>query len=76
LALPLSANLVHRPFGLDEVVGINAVAGLLRELLRSGGKDDQIAQTVRRAVHEKKAGHGIDTDEFIKPERAMYQIGG
>jgi cyclic pyranopterin phosphate synthase len=48
----------------------------VRELLRGGGTDDQIAQTVRRAVHAKKPGHGIDTDDFIKPERAMYQIGG
>ena len=48
----------------------------VRELLRGGGTDDQIAETVRRAVHAKKSGHGIDTDEFIKPERAMYQIGG
>jgi molybdenum cofactor biosynthesis enzyme MoaA len=37
---------------------------------------EEIAQTVRRAVHAKKPGHGIDTDDFIKPERAMYQIGG
>ena len=48
----------------------------VRELLRGGSTDDQIAETVRRAVHAKKSGHGIDTDEFIKPERAMYQIGG
>ena len=48
----------------------------VRELLRGGGTDDQIAETVRRAVHAKKPGHGIDTDEFIKPDRAMYQIGG
>ncbi len=48
----------------------------VRELLRGGRTDDQIAETVRRAVHAKKPGHGIDTDEFIKPERAMYQIGG
>jgi len=48
----------------------------VRELLRGGGTDDQIAETVRRAVHAKKSGHGIDTDDFIKPERAMYQIGG
>ena len=48
----------------------------VRELLRGGSTDDQIAETVRQAVHAKKSGHGIDTDEFIKPERAMYQIGG
>jgi molybdenum cofactor biosynthesis enzyme MoaA len=48
----------------------------VRKLLRGGDRDDQIAETVRRAVHAKKSGHGIDTDEFIKPERAMHQIGG
>ena len=48
----------------------------VRELLRGGSTDDQIVETVRRAVHAKKPGHGIDTDDFIKPERAMYQIGG
>ena len=48
----------------------------VREPLRGGRTDDQIAETVRRAVHAKKPGHGIDTDDFIKPERAMYQIGG
>ncbi len=48
----------------------------MRELLRGGSTDDQIVETVRRAVHAKKPGHGIDTDDFIKPERAMYQIGG
>jgi len=48
----------------------------VRELLRGGRTDDQIAETVRRAVHAKKSGHGIDTDDFIKPDRAMYQIGG
>ena len=48
----------------------------VRELLRGGHTDDQITETVRRAVHAKKPGHGINTDEFIKPERAMYQIGG
>ena len=48
----------------------------VRELLRGGGTDDEIAETVRQAVHAKKPGHGIDTDDFIKPERAMYQIGG
>jgi len=48
----------------------------VRELLRGGRTDDQIAETVRRAVHAKKSGHGIDTDDFIKLDRAMYQIGG
>ena len=47
-----------------------------RALLRGGGSDEQIGSLVQGAVGAKKAGHGIDSDEFIKPERAMYQIGG
>ncbi|MBM4002279.1 MAG: GTP 3',8-cyclase MoaA [Planctomycetes bacterium] len=31
---------------------------------------------IRQCVAAKKPGHGIDTPEFIRPERAMYQIGG
>ena len=47
-----------------------------RELMRSGGSNEQIISLVQSCVGAKKAGHGIDTSEFIKPERAMYQIGG
>jgi cyclic pyranopterin phosphate synthase len=47
-----------------------------RALLRGGAGDDEIARLVRESVASKKAGHGIDSPEFIKPERAMYQIGG
>jgi cyclic pyranopterin phosphate synthase len=47
-----------------------------RALLRGGAGDDEIAQLVRDCVAAKKAGHGIDSPEFIKPQRAMYQIGG
>lgn len=38
--------------------------------------DDQLAALIRECIGEKKIGHGIDTPEFIKPARAMYQIGG
>jgi len=31
---------------------------------------------VRACVSAKRAGHGIDSPEFIRPQRAMYQIGG
>ena len=48
----------------------------VREFLRDGASDEDIANVVRAAVHAKKAGHGIDSDQFVKPERAMYQIGG
>ncbi|HYI31769.1 MAG TPA: GTP 3',8-cyclase MoaA [Bradyrhizobium sp.] len=47
-----------------------------RELLRTGGSDEQLVELVRDSLHAKKAGHGIDTPEFEKPERVMYQIGG
>jgi cyclic pyranopterin phosphate synthase len=47
-----------------------------RALLREGASDEEIVQLVRDCVAAKKPGHGIDTPEFIKPERAMYQIGG
>jgi cyclic pyranopterin phosphate synthase len=47
-----------------------------RELLRTGASDAELAQLVRDCVAAKKAGHGINSDEFVKPERAMYQIGG
>lgn len=47
-----------------------------RRLLRSGGKDEELLQLVRDCVLAKKPGHGIDSHDFVKPERAMYQIGG
>ena len=47
-----------------------------RELLRSGASDDELAELVRSCVAAKRAGHGINSEEFIKPQRAMYQIGG
>ena len=47
-----------------------------RDLLRRGGDDEQLAQLVRDCVAAKKAGHGIDSPEFLRPERAMFQIGG
>jgi cyclic pyranopterin phosphate synthase len=47
-----------------------------RAILRGGGSDEQLARLVRASVGAKRAGHGIDSDEFVKPKRAMYQIGG
>jgi cyclic pyranopterin phosphate synthase len=47
-----------------------------REILRGGGTDEELARLVHDCVVAKKPGHGIDSVEFIKPERAMYQIGG
>jgi cyclic pyranopterin phosphate synthase len=47
-----------------------------RELLRRQASDEQIIALVQDCVAAKKLGHGIDTPEFVRPERAMYQIGG
>jgi len=47
-----------------------------RELMRNGASDDEIADLIRACVLAKKPGHGIDSADFVKPERAMYQIGG
>jgi cyclic pyranopterin phosphate synthase len=47
-----------------------------RAVLRGGGSDEELAVLVRQCVAAKKPGHGIDSDQFVKPQRAMYQIGG
>ncbi len=47
-----------------------------RELMRTGKSDEQIEALLRDCVQHKKLSHGIDSPEFQKPERAMYQIGG
>jgi cyclic pyranopterin phosphate synthase len=47
-----------------------------RAVLRGGGSDDDLAELVRDCIWNKKPGHGIDSDQFVKPQRAMYQIGG
>jgi cyclic pyranopterin phosphate synthase len=47
-----------------------------RSLLRGGGTDDELAELVRECVFAKAPAHGIGTVEFIRPQRAMYQIGG
>jgi len=50
-----------------------------RAVLRSGAGaqlDSQLADLLCASVGAKRAGHGINSDEFVKPVRAMYQIGG
>jgi cyclic pyranopterin phosphate synthase len=47
-----------------------------RTILRGGGSDEDLAQLIRDCVWAKKPGHGIDSADFVRPERAMYQIGG
>jgi GTP 3',8-cyclase len=47
-----------------------------RATMRGGGTDEQLEALVRASVGAKAAGHGIDDPSFVRPERAMYQIGG
>lgn len=46
------------------------------QLLRNEGTDQEISQLILDCVDAKKAAHGIDSNEFQRPEKAMYQIGG
>ena len=48
----------------------------VRDILRRNGSDEAIAREIVTAVEQKRAGHGSDDEQFVRPERAMYQIGG
>jgi cyclic pyranopterin phosphate synthase len=47
-----------------------------RAILRGGGTDLQLAELLSDCVKRKQPSHGIDSPEFARPQRAMYQIGG
>jgi cyclic pyranopterin phosphate synthase len=50
---------------------------LLRGSVNGGNAtDEELADLIRDCVRAKKPGHGIDSEQFIRPQRAMYQIGG
>jgi cyclic pyranopterin phosphate synthase len=44
--------------------------------LRAGATDDQLADLWRDAMWAKPKGHGMDSDDFVQPERSMSAIGG
>lgn len=48
----------------------------VRDLLRGGAPDEQIAATVRETVRQKWIGHEINSSKFVAPPRPMYAIGG
>ncbi|MCX6599264.1 MAG: GTP 3',8-cyclase MoaA [Acidobacteria bacterium] len=48
----------------------------VRELLRNGGSDDEIAAVIRENVRRKWIGHEINAQKFIPPPRPMHSIGG
>jgi cyclic pyranopterin phosphate synthase len=48
----------------------------LRDAMRAGASDDELAQHWTLAVKGKRAGHGIDDPSFLQPARPMSAIGG
>ncbi|MFC4909384.1 GTP 3',8-cyclase MoaA [Actinomadura gamaensis] len=48
----------------------------LRDAMRAGASDDDLADRWRAAVARKRAGHGIDDPAFLQPARPMSAIGG
>ena len=48
----------------------------VKDLLRGGGTDEQIAAALRGNVADKWLGHEINSGKFIAPPRPMYAIGG
>ncbi len=48
----------------------------LRDVLRSGASDAEIASFIENAVLQKEARHHINDTEFVQPERTMSFIGG
>jgi GTP 3',8-cyclase len=48
----------------------------LRAALRDGADDDALADAWRTAMWGKRAGHGIDDESFLRPDRPMSAIGG
>ncbi|MBI4383464.1 MAG: GTP 3',8-cyclase MoaA [Nitrospinae bacterium] len=48
----------------------------LKDMVRSGAADAEIAATIQYAVQLKEPGHKINLDDFERPRRAMHAIGG
>jgi cyclic pyranopterin phosphate synthase len=48
----------------------------LRTSLRNGASDQEIAERWVIAMRGKRAGHGIDDETFLQPDRPMSAIGG
>lgn len=48
----------------------------LRDAMREGATDVELAELWAGAMWEKKPGHGIDDEGFLQPDRPMSAIGG
>jgi cyclic pyranopterin phosphate synthase len=68
LRLTAEGRLRNCLFALDETD--------VKGFLRGAPDDDALADTIRRVVWAKWAGHAINTADFVKPDRTMHAIGG
>jgi GTP 3',8-cyclase len=48
----------------------------LRQLLREGASDEDLATYIQSVVNEKEEGHRINAPDFVPPSRTMVFIGG
>lgn len=48
----------------------------IRDAMRAGAGDEELALAIRRCVWGKRPGHGINDPGFLKPVRSMSMIGG
>ncbi len=48
----------------------------IRSLLRSGASDDALRTFITNAVWAKSSGHGMDSQDFVRPVKTMSTIGG
>jgi GTP 3',8-cyclase len=68
LRLTSDGKLRYCLFAIDEMD--------VRDLLRGGGSDEEIAAVFRANVAAKWLGHEINSSKFVPPPRPMYAIGG
>lgn len=55
-------------FALDEID--------VKTPMRGGATDAELAELIRTSVAGKWAGHQINSDHFLRPQRTMHSIGG
>jgi cyclic pyranopterin phosphate synthase len=48
----------------------------LRDPMRAGASDDELAELIRQNVWRKWSGHRINHPDFVQPARSMSMIGG
>jgi GTP 3',8-cyclase len=68
LRLTADGAIRNCPFAADEWSA--------RDVMRTGGSDDDLARLLRAAVWAKLPGHGVNGPGFVQPARPMSRIGG